>query len=122
MTKDTVEDLFAAARVAVPVPPLGLSERVLADALAHQAEAASRVPLRAPSPARESRAQSATSSRSSKAAIASAVRIGSGKARVTARSGGAAMGVMGGARRPVAASKASSKGAPKRRASGARSV
>ena len=52
MTKDTVEDLFAAARVAVPVPPLGLSERVLADALAHQADTASRVPLRAPSPAR----------------------------------------------------------------------
>jgi hypothetical protein len=52
MTKDTVEDLFAAARVAVPAPPLGLSERVLADALAQQAEATSRVPLRAPSPAR----------------------------------------------------------------------
>lgn len=48
MTKDTVEDLFAAARVAVPAPPLGLSEWVLADALAHQTDAASRVP----SPAR----------------------------------------------------------------------
>lgn len=52
MTKDTVEDLFAAARVAVPAPPLGLSKRVLADARAHQADAALRVPLRAPSPAR----------------------------------------------------------------------
>ena len=26
MTKDTVEDLFAAARVAVPAPPLGLAQ------------------------------------------------------------------------------------------------
>jgi hypothetical protein len=52
MTKDTLDDLFAAARVASPAPPMSLSERVLADALAHQAHAAVAVPLRAPSPAR----------------------------------------------------------------------
>jgi hypothetical protein len=40
MTKDTLDDLFAAARAAAPEPPASLSERVLADALAHQADVA----------------------------------------------------------------------------------
>ncbi len=52
MTKDTLDDLFAAARVAVPAPPASLSERVLADARAHQAGAVVLVPAPGARPAR----------------------------------------------------------------------
>lgn len=40
MTKDTLDDLFAAVRAAAPEPPASLSKRVLADALAQQADVA----------------------------------------------------------------------------------
>ena len=46
MTKDRLDDLFAAARAAAPELPASLSERVLADALAQQADVVAQVPAR----------------------------------------------------------------------------